>query len=1165
MLAPAVTPLTALHLLYPVLLALPLLSLLRPKSPPAPPLPGIIAINVQTITPRRRFILVVLLCLLVTAVFDGIILIFDLLTANHREYDWNSSVQGWALAAGILYTLGGFAVWSLAIILLEVKDNYGAKALVVLGTLGLVLETPNFVLLVLREIHTGGSEKIFTILSIPPSGLRLLLLPIFLYVVSSPVVKFQRADESTRLLANEASAESSSAAGRDSVAYGTFGNQANGNGTKQPGSTVAPTGTNTPAEGGAKTPAAVKRLAIHTKLGNKKAEEAEKELEMTAWEFWDRFKVLIPKLWPSSNAKLQVYVLICLVCLLAGRFITPAVPIFLGLTVRALTKRQTGDESSDVWLPFAAWTLLRVLNGYGGLSFLKNMLWLKVQQHTDREMQITVFQRLLYLSLAWQTKRNTGEVTKILDRGSALNNLFNVFLYSVLPTFSDMIIAVAVFYYFYGWPITLMLLVLTFVYVSVSISSTNRRRLYRRQQNNADVITRGVATDVLTNWESVKFFTAENREVERYREAIVTGQVAETKVYFGYYFLNFLQAWILLVGLFIGALIVAIRVMHRQADAAEFVIFIQYMAQLSGPLDSIGYLYRQLLSNMTDAEKLLKLLDVPSEVEDKPGAKDLVVTDGVIEFDDVHFSYDGKVPALKGVSFKIGKGESLALVGESGSGKSTILRLLYRFYDLETGHIYIDGQDISQVTQESLRKAIGIVPQDSVLWNDTVGANIGYGKEDADDEDIIAAAKAAKLHDKILGFAEGYDTMVGERGVRLSGGEKQRVSLARMFLKSPAILVLDEATSALDTTTEREIQKSLAELSKGRSSLSIAHRLSTIINSDQIVVMGDGQVIESGSYKDLMEKQGAFASMWRKQIFTEAEMVAKAEAGEAGIDAEALDKALAKTEENLKQDQGGEGGAGGDEAIVSEGTDKSEEREDVSGFRVESSGEAIASAPTPEDDKSGPQLVEDPTSDQPIEAGATQAETPKQPSVPAPITKIPQAVSYASAAKHAEAKPSEGTAAESPTKSPSPEDTSPSKGKESVRFPAGPVPFPSSLPRVASGLSQTSSTQEGSRPSSPPKIQSTPNTSNADIPTEVSSDKKEKRKRMTSLKAFARRISDQNTVTRSNSFGSNKGEPDETANLITAGNAGGSRPGTPLETDKDKKKNRFSFQKPKDK
>jgi ABC-type transport system involved in Fe-S cluster assembly fused permease/ATPase subunit len=422
-----------------------------------------------------------------------------------------------------------------------------------------------------------------------------------------------------------------------------------------------------------------------------------------------------------------------------------------------------------------------------------------VSQYADREMQLLCFNHLLNLSLAFHTKRNTGEVLKILDRGSAINNLFQTLLFSAIPTLLDIVIAFGVFFYLYGWLLALVITVVMTAYVVVSIVLTNWRTKIRRQLIDKDIKQRGIANDVLTNWESVKYFTAEQREVGRFTDAILSYQETEATVQISFSLLNLLQSFIITLGLLAGSIIIAFRVLHGEADAAEFVVFIQYLQQLYAPLDRLGSLYRQLNSNTTDAEKLFNLLAQETEIVDKPGAKELVVTDGVIEFDHVNFSYDGKVTALKDVTFTIGKGESMALVGESGSGKSTILRLLYRFYDLTSGHIYIDGQDISEVTQVSLRKAIGIVPQDSVLWNDSIGANISYGREGAVDEEIIAAARAARLHDRILSFTDGesdlnqlisgYATVVGERGVRLSGGEKQRVSLARMFLKSPAILV----------------------------------------------------------------------------------------------------------------------------------------------------------------------------------------------------------------------------------------------------------------------------------------------------------------------------------------------------------------------------------------
>jgi len=516
----------------------------------------------------------------------------------------------------------------------------------------------------------------------------------------------------------------------------------------------------------------------------------------------------------------------CVSIVLVTRFLNPLVPISLGRVVRALTKNQGNIFGPDVWPPFITYFAIRSAVTGGIFDFTRQYLWVSVYQYTDREMMMLCFTHLLNLSLAYHTKRNTGEVMRIIDRGSAINNLFQTLIFTAIPTVIDIVVAFGVLFYLYGSSIAMVTLVTMVVYLTVSFTMTKSRVRFRRELMERDVKQRGIVNDVLTNWESVKYFTAEHRERDRFREAVVLYQDTEAKWTIMYQLLNLVQTFLLTLGLMVGSLLIALRVIHGQADAAEFVVFLQYFQQLSRPLDNLGSLYRSLNTNTTDAEKMFNLLAQATEVVDQPGAKELVVTDGIIEFDNVYFSYDGKVEALKGVSFKIGKGQSMALVGESGSGKSTILRLLYRFYDITSGTIYIDGQDISKVTQLSLRRAIGIVPQDSVLWNDTIGANVGYGKEDATDEEIIAAAQAAKLHDRILSFPEQYSTVVGERGVRLSGGEKQRVSLARMFLKSPAILVsmsaswvlqadvqvLDEATSALDTETEREIQRALADL-----------------------------------------------------------------------------------------------------------------------------------------------------------------------------------------------------------------------------------------------------------------------------------------------------------------------------------------------------------------
>lgn len=683
--------------------------------------------------------------------------------------------------------------------------------------------------------------------------MRLLLLPVLLVLVCTPIVRFQAADENTGLLAgideDEEPAPSPARARVAANGYGTFDSDADASTSRDP--SVAPPGTPQPPQKG--------KATITKKLGEKKAQE----VQGLSWSaFWARIWKLRTHLWPSTSWRLQIYCWVCVGLLAVGTLVFAYTPYVLGRFVDSLSDVENGRKGDSPWPWFAMWIALRSVQGGGFVGFFQRMLWVPVQQYADREMQMLLFNHLLNLSLKFHTKRNTGEVLKIIDRGSAINNLLQTMLFSAAPTIINIFVAVFIFLSLYGGWLAAVLVVVMTTYVVFSIVFTGYRTKLRREMIERDIKTRGIASDVLMNWESVKYFTAEGRESRRFRDSVLLYQETEYRVLFSFNVLNLIQSFIITIGLLAGSLIIANRIYNGTATVGNFVQFLQYLQQLYAPLDRLGTLYRQLNANATDAEKLFNLLAQEVEIKDAPDAKPLVVTDGVIEFDNVRFSYDGDVQALKGVSFRIGKGESMALVGESGSGKSTILRLLYRFYDIDSGTIKIDGQDISKVTQKSLRHAIGIVPQDSVLWNDTIGANISYGKEEgATDDEIVAAAMAAKLNDRILTFPEGYETVVGERGVRLSGGEKQRVSLARMFLKSPAILVLDEATSALDTETEREIQRSLADLALNRSSLSIAHRLSTIINSDQIVVMKNGAVIEHGAYADLIEMDGHFAHM----------------------------------------------------------------------------------------------------------------------------------------------------------------------------------------------------------------------------------------------------------------------------------------------------------------
>ncbi|KDN46427.1 hypothetical protein RSAG8_04371, partial [Rhizoctonia solani AG-8 WAC10335] len=541
-----------------------------------------------------------------------------------------------------------------------------------------------------------------------------------------------------------ASAETSAGLAAPKAKYGTF------NATP---STAPPSRTHTPAPS----------IGGPSSSANDRTSRA----ELTWSEIGARLKRLAPYLWPHKNFSLQLLALICLIIVAAGRVINAAIPFKLIEVIEALTHK---GARHTVWSPLLWYVGLRFLAGTGGLGALRDLLWAPVMQFSDRSMSQLSFDHLLNLSLGWHTRRKTGEtgeVLRILDRGAAINHIFELLIFNVIPTIADIVIAIWIFFYYFGPVLSVVIASVMVVYVGVSIILTSWRTKLRRQMVDADVATRGIHTDSLLNYETVKYFGGEEHEGERYRDAITRYQKLE------------------------------IRVM-----------------------------------------------------------------------DNVTFSYDGRTTALNGVSFTVPKGGSIALVGESGSGKSTILRLLYRFYDLAPGDgaIRIDGQDIRDVTQASLRKAIGVVPQDCVLFNNTIAYNIGYGKLCSSTDEIENAARAAQMHERISSFPDGYETVVGERGVRLSGGEKQRVAIARTILKAPRIILLDEATSALDTNTERDIQKALQNLTDGRSSVSIAHRLSTVANADLILVLHQGEIVESGTHRELVERDGRFAAMWADQI-----------------------------------------------------------------------------------------------------------------------------------------------------------------------------------------------------------------------------------------------------------------------------------------------------------
>ncbi|KAG2741443.1 P-loop containing nucleoside triphosphate hydrolase protein [Suillus brevipes Sb2] len=591
-------------------------------------------------------------------------------------------------------------------------------------------------------------------------------------------------------------------------------------------------------------------------------------------ELFTRVSRIAPHLWPSRYPKLQFIALICFLILVLGRVVNAFLPLTLGALITTFDTPGVAPFpafSSSPWPYLITYVLLRFLASSGGLAAIRDALWIPLMQYSDRSMSMLSFNHVLALSLSWHTKRKTGELLRILDRGSAINRVGELIGFTVIPALMDICVALVVFVVRFEPALGAVVGVVMGSYIWASVVLTRYRTRIRRRMNERDVVTRGIHTDCLLNYETVKYFGGEEYEAQRYTEAIGEYQTLERRVVLSLNLLNLVQTLIITSGLLV-ALIVASRITRGQSNTSDFVVFITYYAQLYFPLSNLGGVYRAINQSLVDTEKLLHLLNEPTEVVDEPDAKELVVSSGEVEFENVSFSYDDQTSALHNISFKVPRGGRVALVGESGAGKSTILRLLYRFYDLQpgSGRILIDGQDIRTVTLSSLHHAIGVVPQDPVLFNASIGYNIAYGQPSTippDENTIISSAQAAQMHDLIVSFPEGYETKVGERGVRLSGGEKQRVAIARTMVKNPRVLLLDEATSALDSATERGVlEGALGRLVDGRSCLSIAHRLSTIKGADLIMVLKDGRIVEQGSHRELLELNGLFASMWADQI-----------------------------------------------------------------------------------------------------------------------------------------------------------------------------------------------------------------------------------------------------------------------------------------------------------
>ncbi len=574
-----------------------------------------------------------------------------------------------------------------------------------------------------------------------------------------------------------------------------------------------------------------------------------------------------PYLWPADQAWIKRRVVLSLTALVIAKIVSVATPFFYKAAVDALSG-VARDDSMLFVLGAVGLTVAYGIARLGTVGFneLRDAIFVRVGQRALRKLALETFTHIHRLSMRYHITRKTGGLSRIIERGvKGVEFLLRFMLLSIGPLILELTMVTVIFALMFDWRYAVVVLVTITLYVAYTFKVTELRVKIRREMNAQDTDANQKAVDSLLNFETVKYFGAELREANRYDDAMRGYEAAAVKTGLSLSALNFGQSFIITTGLVIVMVMAALGVQAKVLTVGDFVMVNAYMIQITMPLNFLGTVYREIRQALVDMGEMFDLLGQPAEITDKPGAPDLKITGGEVELDNVRFGYEPARPILKGISLKVGAGEKVAIVGPSGSGKSTIGRLLFRFYDVTGGALRIDGQDVRDITQDSLHAQIGVVPQDTVLFNDTVLYNIAYGRPDAPREELIAAAKAARIHDFIMSLPDGYETRVGERGLKLSGGEKQRVGIARTLLKNPPILLLDEATSALDTQTERDIQDSLRMMGEGRTVISIAHRLSTIADSDRIVVLEKGEIVEVGRHEALLAKGGRYAAMWARQ------------------------------------------------------------------------------------------------------------------------------------------------------------------------------------------------------------------------------------------------------------------------------------------------------------
>ncbi|WDQ97878.1 ABC transporter ATP-binding protein/permease [Devosia sp. J2-20] len=573
-------------------------------------------------------------------------------------------------------------------------------------------------------------------------------------------------------------------------------------------------------------------------------------------------------MWPTDRADLRLRVVLAIGALLLSKVATTLIPF----AYKGIIDSLDGDAPDSALIMGLAIPVVLVIAYVlgniidAGFQQLRDVLFASVGQNAVRKLALRTFHHMHRLSLRFHLARRTGGLSRVIERGTkGIETIVRFTMLNIAPTIVEFAITAVIFVWMFGISYLGVLIAMIWGYLFFTIKASNWRIGIRRDMNNSDTDANGKAIDSLLNYETVKYFANEKMEADRYDASMAGYERSAIRIWTSLGFLNFGQALIFYGGFLVIGIMAINGVLNKTLTLGDFVLLNTFLMQIYRPLNFIGFVYRELRQGLTDIEEMFKLLDQDPEIEDKANAKPLAVTGPVIRFDDVTFHYDPDRPILKGVSFEVPAGKTVAIVGPTGAGKSTISRLLYRFYDVTGGAITIDGQDLRDVTQESLRSAIGMVPQDTVLFNDTIGYNIEYGRPGATPEEVREAAAMAQVGPFIETLPKGYDTPVGERGLKLSGGEKQRVAIARTILKGPSILILDEATSALDTKTERDIQSALDVVSANRTTVVIAHRLSTVVNADEILVLREGIIAERGGHQDLLAQDGLYAQMWNRQ------------------------------------------------------------------------------------------------------------------------------------------------------------------------------------------------------------------------------------------------------------------------------------------------------------